>query len=114
MTSCDFFFLNSTIRALVQQRAAKTAFNLFVSNLGLADLLMGLYIAIIGTADVIYRGRYLYHDRQWMDSVACKVKIVNTIELTCLEDSLRSVRKSLQTWRNALFLRPCYTGLVKL
>jgi hypothetical protein len=30
------------------------------------------------------------------------------IKRTCLEDSLRSVCKSSQTWRNALSLRPCY------
>jgi hypothetical protein len=34
--------------------------------------------------------------------------LTNGIERTCLEDSLRSVRKSSQTWRNALSLRPCY------
>jgi hypothetical protein len=30
------------------------------------------------------------------------------IERTCREDSLRSVRKSSQTWQNALSLPPCY------
>jgi hypothetical protein len=33
--------------------------------------------------------------------------LCETIELACLEESLRSVRKSSQTWRNALSLRLC-------
>jgi uncharacterized membrane protein len=56
----------------VENNAAKTAFNLFVSSLGLADLLMGVYIAIIGAADAVSRGGYLVFEQDWVTSKACK------------------------------------------
>jgi hypothetical protein len=46
--------------------------------------------------------------------VRVNVKLYFAIELTCLEDSLRSVRKSSQTWWNVISLRPCYIGIVEL
>ncbi|KAL8578992.1 hypothetical protein ACOMHN_001954 [Nucella lapillus] len=39
----------------------------------MADFLMGVYIAIIGTADEQFRGTYLQHDLTWKSSVMCKV-----------------------------------------
>jgi hypothetical protein len=44
----------------------------------------------------------------YLTSSASKDTLHLGIELTCLEDSLRSVRKSSQTWRNVISLRPCY------
>jgi hypothetical protein len=35
-------------------------------------------------------------------------KVYSAKEHTSKEDSLRSVLKSSQTWRNAISLRPCY------
>jgi hypothetical protein len=58
-------------RSCVQKNADKTAFNLFVSSLGLADLLMGVYMAIIGAADLSFLGRYLLHEHAWVTSGAC-------------------------------------------
>jgi hypothetical protein len=59
-------------RSCVQKNAAKGAFNVFVSSLGVADLLMGVYMAVIGVADVSFRGHYLTHEQVWVTSVACK------------------------------------------
>jgi hypothetical protein len=59
-------------RCCVQRNAAKTAFNLFVSSLGLADLLMGVYMAIIGAVDTLFRGRYLLNEQAWITSSACQ------------------------------------------
>jgi hypothetical protein len=60
-------------RSCVQKNAVKTAFNLFVSSLCLADLFMGVYVGIIGTADAVSRGQYFVLEREWVSSVACKV-----------------------------------------
>nr|KAG5685222.1 hypothetical protein BaRGS_030460 [Batillaria attramentaria] len=38
-----------------------------------SDLLMGVYLAMIGVADRLYQGTYLWEDVQWRNSVACKV-----------------------------------------
>jgi hypothetical protein len=59
-------------RSCVQRNAGKSAFNLFVSSLCVADLLMGVYTAIIGTADAVFRGQYLFFERAWVTSTACK------------------------------------------
>lgn len=49
------------------------SFTVFVINLALADLFMGVYLTIVGVADHIYRGKYLLHDDQWKNSVACNI-----------------------------------------
>ena len=61
------------IRFYLQKSASKSGFNVFVTNLCLADLLMGVYSVIIGVADELFRGRFLYHDTAWKSSAACKV-----------------------------------------
>ena len=49
------------------------SFSIFVTNLSLADFFMGVYLAIVGVADQIYRGEYLWYDDQWKESTVCKV-----------------------------------------
>ena len=62
-----------TVRACVQRKVSKSGFSLFVTNLSMADLLMGIYSTIIGSADEVFRGKYVYHDSIWTGSAACKV-----------------------------------------
>jgi hypothetical protein len=59
-------------RSCVQRTAGKSAFNLFVSSLCVADLLMGIYTAMIGAADAVSRGQYIIFERDWVTSKACK------------------------------------------
>ena len=61
------------VRVCVQRTVATSGFHVFVTHLSIADLLMGVYIAIIGVADSMFRGRYLFHDGAWKHSVACKL-----------------------------------------
>ena len=58
---------------LVNKGAGLSSFNIFVSNLSMADFFMGVYLAIVGVADQIYRGKYLWHDDQWKESTVCKI-----------------------------------------
>nr|KAG5713328.1 hypothetical protein BaRGS_007855 [Batillaria attramentaria] len=62
-------------RFCLQTKAAisPTSFDLFVTNLSVADFLMGVYLAVIGVADQVYRGSYLRYDEDWRTSPACKV-----------------------------------------
>ncbi|XP_049852318.1 G-protein coupled receptor GRL101-like [Schistocerca gregaria] len=42
-----------------------------ITNLAIGDLLMGVYLLIIGSADTYYRGVYSVHDRDWRSSGLC-------------------------------------------
>ena len=65
--------LSLVMRVCVQRTASISGFHVFVTNLGAADLLMGVYITILGVADASFRGKYLYYDEMWTHSAACKV-----------------------------------------
>ncbi|XP_038059677.1 relaxin receptor 2-like isoform X1 [Patiria miniata] len=51
----------------------KKTHSFFIMNLAVADLLMGLYLLIIGIHDVIFRGVYILHDLAWRTSSVCKL-----------------------------------------
>ncbi|XP_076466235.1 relaxin receptor 1-like [Babylonia areolata] len=45
----------------------------FIKNLSLADMLMGVYLLVIGAQDLRFRGEYLLHDEAWRNSLECDV-----------------------------------------
>ena len=49
----------------------KIGFEVLVSSLSIADFLMGIYLAIIGVADRVYLGTYLWNDISWKSSSLC-------------------------------------------
>ncbi|XP_025099213.1 relaxin receptor 2-like [Pomacea canaliculata] len=51
----------------------QASYSVFVINLNIADFVMGIYLAIIGVADQVYRGKYLWHDTTWKTSPVCHV-----------------------------------------
>ena len=51
---------------------SKSGFLVFVVHLCVSDFLMGVYLAIIGVADGLYRGLYLWKDEDWRHSVICQ------------------------------------------
>ncbi|KAK7096195.1 hypothetical protein V1264_005518 [Littorina saxatilis] len=59
-------------RCVALRKVTKTGFSVFVTNLCLADLLMGVYLAMVGAADSLYRGQYLSYERSWTASAVCK------------------------------------------
>ena len=52
---------------------SNTGYSIFVNSLNLSDCLMGVYLAIIGTADRLYDGQYLWYERIWKTSTMCKI-----------------------------------------
>ena len=52
---------------------AVTGFSVFVINLSVADFLMGVYLVIVGVADQVYLGSYLWEDDNWKTSVVCQI-----------------------------------------
>ena len=47
--------------------------NFLIANLGAADFLMGIYLFIIASADVMFRGNYFMHDEKWRNGLLCNV-----------------------------------------
>ncbi|KAI8521328.1 G-protein coupled receptor [Branchiostoma belcheri] len=46
--------------------------SLFIRNLCAADLLMGVYLVIIASRDVMYRNEFIQHALFWQESVLCQ------------------------------------------
>ena len=56
-----------------QSKKKKTiGFDVFVTSLCISDLLMGVYLAVIGVVDQLYQGDYMWKDIEWKSSAACQ------------------------------------------
>ncbi|KAK7103352.1 hypothetical protein V1264_018270 [Littorina saxatilis] len=65
-------FLSLVIRGCLQKGKKVSGFIVFVTHLCLSDLLMGVYLAVIGVADRTFQDSYLWEDHSWRKSVTCK------------------------------------------
>uniref|UniRef100_A0A336KL88 CSON012960 protein n=1 Tax=Culicoides sonorensis TaxID=179676 RepID=A0A336KL88_CULSO len=45
----------------------------YLRHLAASDLIMGIYLAIIATTDIRFRGVYLQHDEEWRHSLPCGI-----------------------------------------
>ncbi|XP_077541670.1 uncharacterized protein LOC144153815 [Haemaphysalis longicornis] len=54
-------------------REPNAVHSFYIKNLAMADLLMGVYLLVIASHDVMYRGEYIRHDFRWRRSVGCCV-----------------------------------------
>ena len=57
----------------MSQGKSTGSFHVFICNLTLADGLMGIYLLIIGVADYVYSGVYIFHDEEWKTSGWCRL-----------------------------------------
>ncbi|XP_005094621.3 uncharacterized protein LOC101853844 [Aplysia californica] len=57
----------------VEHRPSHLGYNTFITSLSASDLLMGIYLAIVGTADHLFRGRYLVEADNWKNSSYCSL-----------------------------------------
>ncbi|XP_059161227.1 G-protein coupled receptor GRL101-like [Physella acuta] len=53
-------------------RGLKNSFRIIITCLSASDLIMGVYLVIIGTADAMYRDNYQDKEREWTSSVSCQ------------------------------------------
>ena len=60
-------------RLFVSMRPSPLTFRVLVKNLSASDLLMGVYMMMIGVADVQYRGVYVAKEGEWTKSTACTI-----------------------------------------
>ncbi|XP_038054100.1 G-protein coupled receptor GRL101-like [Patiria miniata] len=69
----NLFVMVWRCREKTEHRASRMINSFLVFNLAGADALMGLYMLIIGGADVHYGARYFEVSDEWRSSAACKV-----------------------------------------
>ena len=60
-------------RFIYDRERLKLGYGVFVTNLAVADFLMGIYLITIASADVAYRGIYIYNAQAWKNSAWCKM-----------------------------------------
>ena len=61
------------IRLYFQRETLVKTYGIFVTNLGIADLMMGLYLIILAVADATFRGEYVWNDYKWRHGVTCNI-----------------------------------------
>ena len=60
------------IYRMYDKERLKLGYGIFVSNLAVSDFLMGVYLIIITSADVHYRGNYMMNDDLWRQGWLCQ------------------------------------------
>ncbi|XP_053400492.1 uncharacterized protein LOC123556838 [Mercenaria mercenaria] len=65
--------LSVVYRLFYDRERLKLGFGVFVTNLAIADFLMGVYLIMIAVADAVYRKRYIFVDEYWRHSIWCKI-----------------------------------------
>ena len=58
-------------RLRLSKEGRRSEFQLFVLHLCVSDFLMGVYLSIVGVADRLYLGTYLWEDVAWRHSGTC-------------------------------------------
>ena len=61
------------VRVFALKAKGNTGYSIFVVHLCVSDFLMGAYLVVLGAADRLYLGSYLWEDLSWRRSVACSV-----------------------------------------
>ncbi|XP_025079725.1 G-protein coupled receptor GRL101-like [Pomacea canaliculata] len=60
-------------RLILHKTTSNVGYDVFVTNLCVADFLMGVYLLIIGIVDHRYKGVYLWEDTGWRNSRLCNL-----------------------------------------
>ena len=60
------------IRLVAGRKTVRLPYAHLVTQLGMSDLLMGVYLLIVASKDVQYSGEYVWHDNTWRHSDLCK------------------------------------------
>ncbi|XP_053374337.1 uncharacterized protein LOC128546941 [Mercenaria mercenaria] len=63
--------LSVIYRLIFDRQRLRLGYGIFVTNLAVADFLMGIYLMIIAVADAVFRKRYIFMDDYWRNSPWC-------------------------------------------
>ncbi|XP_067672287.1 G-protein coupled receptor GRL101-like [Haliotis asinina] len=59
-------------RLTYNRSVLRKGYGIFITNLCVADLIMGVYLVIIGSVNVYYKGTYMWHAFYWKHSYLCQ------------------------------------------
>ena len=68
----NLFVIGYQLRPRAANKKNKVG-SILVSNLAIADCLMGVYMLAIASADIYYRDVYVFHAEYWQKSLQCKM-----------------------------------------
>ena len=60
-------------RFIAGRKTIRLPYAQLVTQLGVSDFLMGVYLLILASKDVQYDGEYVWHDNSWRHSDLCKI-----------------------------------------
>jgi len=86
---CNVTTLTWSVLAKHTRNRHRTATRIFLTQLSVSDLLMGVYLAIIGVADRLYDGVYLTQRAAWQEGVMCRV--LGVVSLTASNVSVTTM-----------------------
>ena len=58
---------------MLHDASEQTSYGVLVTSLAFSDVIMGLYLAVIGLADLAFSKDFLYHDESWKRGEGCRV-----------------------------------------
>ena len=67
------------INRIKDKDGVKNCFGIFATNLAVSDVLTGMYLIIIGVADMTFRGVYIFYDELWRRGIWCKIASVLSV-----------------------------------
>lgn len=71
-------------RVLYDRTSLSKGHGIFITSLGTADFLMGIYMLTIASADAMFRGKYVWNDLSWRYGVPCKIAgVLSTVSSEC-------------------------------
>lgn len=113
-SSCDDLIKNKTLRVFLwiigiaavignlivigkrvqRKQLERDTQSFFLSNLAVADLLMGIYLVIIGSIDLQWEGNYFEHDISWRSGSGCDVTGI----ISMLSSVVSIIMLAIITW----------------
>ncbi|KAK3098302.1 hypothetical protein FSP39_018119 [Pinctada imbricata] len=71
-------------RLTFDRATLKKGHGILIANLGVSDFFMGVYLLIIASSDLYFRGRYIWNDLSWRRGGICKFAgVMSTIASEC-------------------------------
>lgn len=87
-------------------RSKLTVPRFLMCHLAFADLCMGIYMLVIATVDMLYRGKYYNHSIDWQEGLGCKAAGFFTVRV-CATSSRLTSRYSITACLNSKRTRLC-------
>ena len=86
LATCVGNSVTLAFRLIWERDLLRKPYGIFVTNLGVSDLLMGVYLMLIAVAERLFYGEYILHDFTWRNGSVCQAAgvLVTMTSLTSL------------------------------